>query len=134
MIIDAKPVAPIVSDETICEAGTVTDIVLAGGVGSDFTLTGTGGTVASLTTITMANLQAAGLDGTIAGTYSFSLVEISAEGCTGDVGTFDVIVTPEPLVTSSADVTICEGSSTTLTVTSIPVDAATVYTWYEMQV
>ena len=43
LIIDAKPVAPIVSDETICEAGTVTDIVLAGGVGSDFTLTGTGG-------------------------------------------------------------------------------------------
>ena len=70
------------------------------------------------------------MDGTIAGTYSFSLVEISAEGCTGDVGTFDVDVLPEPIVTASTDVSVCGGDVVTLSVTSLPNDPATVYNRY----
>ena len=72
--------------------------------GSTDTITGTGGSVAGLTTITMANLQAAGLDETNQGTYSFNIIETSALGCDSDLGTFTINVEQEPTVFGGADV------------------------------
>ena len=87
LIIDAKPDAPIIADETICENGTATDILLIGAATSSYTLVGPTGSAGPLTatSITDGDLQELVLMLRPAGTYSFSLSEISDASCVSDL-------------------------------------------------
>ena len=130
LTINDVPVAPVVADQTICENETINVITPIGGVGSTFTVSGTGTDVTLQTSFDQAEMTTAGFDATTAGTYSFNIVEVTIDGCTSEVGTFDLTVLPEPVPTASADVTICPGDNTILTATSAPIDPAAIYTWF----
>jgi hypothetical protein len=132
LTIDAKPDTPIIADETICENGTATDILLTGGIGSSYTLVGPTGSAGPLavTSITDTDLTGVGLDATNSGTYNFALTEISAASCVSDPGSFSITISEEPIVSASADETICDGSDITITASSVPIDVATIYSWF----
>ena len=95
LTIDAKPDAPVIADETICENGTITDISPLGAAGSSYTVVGPSGAVGPQSDFTQADLQGVGLDETTAGIYNFHITEISAEGCESDQYDFDITVSPE---------------------------------------
>ena len=70
LTIDAKPAAPVIADETICENGTITDISPLGAAGSSYTVAGPIGSCRDLSlTLLKADLQGVGLDETTAGIY-----------------------------------------------------------------
>jgi gliding motility-associated-like protein len=118
IIVNPVPVAPTANGTIICSGGTATLTATAPGGTYDWYSAATGGTLlGSGATFTTPSLTATT-------TY---YVQSTSNGCTGPRTAVTVTVSPSFSVTTTADDSICAGTSTTLGVIS-PVGTYT-YTW-----
>jgi large repetitive protein len=112
------PAAPTAAGTTICQGTTATLTATAPGGTYDWYNAATAGTLLS----TGANFTTPSLNSNT--TY---YVQTTVAGCTGPRTAVTVTVTPTPAAPTAAGVTICEGTTATLTATA----PGGTYQWYD---
>ena len=77
LTVDPAPSAPSIDDQTICENGTIINVIPANSGGSTFEITGSSNTVGPANNFDHADLVSAGLDDATIGTYTVSYTHLT---------------------------------------------------------
>ena len=130
LTVTTTPTAPTVADAAICENGTVATVTPVGmSTGSMFQITYPDGTVIATAAASFDITSINGFDNSVAGNYTFIVSEV-AGSCVGAPTSFEVNVSPEPMVAAGSDgLPICEGNTKSLTAASA--GAGATFEWYE---
>ncbi|TAL60858.1 MAG: PKD domain-containing protein [Bacteroidetes bacterium] len=120
VVINQTPAAPTPgSNSPACIGGDIS--LTASGTGTTYAWSGP-----NAFTSTAQNPVLTGVGAAEAGTYTVNTT--SAAGCTGTDATTSVIVNPPPPApTTGSDLTVCSGTTLSLTASTIP--SATIYSW-----
>jgi gliding motility-associated-like protein len=118
-----KPQGPtaIAGDQAVCGVGTATAYTATGGTTAGVTWTVTGGTIVGSATANPVQVQ-----WSAAGPGTITARGVSAAGCISDPVTQNVVVSAAPALTITGNRSVCQGASTTLTVSGAA--TGTVYT------
>ncbi|MBI3136508.1 MAG: hypothetical protein HYZ14_17670, partial [Bacteroidetes bacterium] len=111
------------ANQTLCANAATTAVNFTGGAGPTFNWTNNNTAIGLAASGTGNIASFTAVNGTAAPITSTITVTPTANGCSGTPQTFTITVNPIPTVGAGADLSICQGSSVTLTATN-PMGAA----------
>lgn len=122
VVVNAYPNATITASNSVCQNSTLNLSSASAGGGASYTWGGNG--------IVLANSNTTTAIPTSIGDQTYTLTVTNSSNCTA-TSSINVMVNEQPVVTTNAMQTICEGTSTTISATCIntPTCPADTYSW-----